>query len=766
MDSRLPTSVASALPGAPGEPVLARSPGLGLLAILRRNLGLIFGVVLAVDLAVFGWLWFRPLMWTASAELLIEPDDGGFADLREEIDLRTERVQPSDLESEVRVLASPRLARAVIEAEGPQNVVGSPGPSPRIPDLLARALEWLLDWVAGARSSFAGFPTDLSARLPDQLEIPALDEEELVAAFARALSVRRDPLARVITVSFTADDPVRAARVVDRLVHLYLEDRVAARREALQQTARYLEERAAVLARELEEAERRVKEFQGRTGLFSVEGGSALERRWAELGRELTLARIQLAEARARLDRLENARREGGLSGLKEVATSPVIADLRRQEAEVTRRIADLASQYGPRHPLMVNARAELADIRRSIAAEIERIAATLRNEVAVGQEKVARLEEETAETERRLAEIGASQVELAQLQRRADAARKVYEAVLDRYRRASEQQNLLHPAARVIAPPSPPTRPANAPRSLILGFTTLAGLGIGCSLAFLRELRRTGFLTSAEAESALGALVLGVIPRVPALEQPPRAHRRASSEDRLRIRAWQDAVHRSLIRLEGVLRGREEFRGAIVGITSALPREGKTTLALALARQAALSGRRTLLVDADMRRRSLAPVLGLGPDQPGLVELLSGSCQAIDRLLVVEPESRLRILPAGGLADAPQALLTSPQARLFFSGLRELCDLVFLDLPPVLATSDVLAAAPLLDRALLVVRWKHTPREAAQAAVRELARIGVPLAGLALNAVDPGFYERYGSADPLRYASWYSEYYSAPNRG
>ncbi|MCS7268259.1 MAG: hypothetical protein NZ704_09405 [Geminicoccaceae bacterium] len=765
MEPRLPTSAAPVAPGAPGEPLFAGTRADGLVDVLRRNLGTIVGVVLALDLAAAGWLWLRPLAWTASAELLIEAEDRDFADLRREIDLRTDRPQPADLESEVRILASPRLARAVIEAEGLAAITGPDAFAPRLADLLAGASEWLLDWVAGVRSSFAGFPTDLSARLPDEPEVPIPDEEELVQAFGRALAVRRDPLARVITVSFTANDPERAARVVDRLVQLYLEDRIAAQREALLETARYLEERAGVLARELEEAERRVKEFQGRKGLFSVEGVSALERRWAELGRELTLARIQLAEARARLDRLESARREGGLSGLKEVAGSPVIGELRRQEAEVARRIADLSGQYGPRHPLMQNARAELADIRRSIAAEIERIATVLRNEVAVAEEKVARLEAETAETERRLAEIGASQVELAELQRRAEGARALYEAVLDRYRRAREQQNLLRPAARLITPPSPPSRPSNAPRALVLGFTTLAGAGLGCSLAFLRELRRRGILNSAEAEAELGLPVLGVLPRVAGFERSPRGRRRVRSENPAGLAAWQDAVHRTLVRLESETSARAEARGRIVGITSAVPREGKTTLALALARQAALGGRRTLLVDADLRRRALAPLLGLGEDQPGLVELLSGTCRAIDQLLVVEPESRLRILPAGGTAEAPQTLLAAPRAQIFFAGLRELCDLVILDLPPVLAVSDALAMAPVLDGALLVLRWNDTPREAARAAAREMAQLGVRVAGVALNAVDLDFYGRYGSADPLRYAGSYARYYGVPGR-
>lgn len=762
MEPRVLASAAPAVTGEPAGPVASVATGAGLgwlLEVLRRNLVPILATILVADLLVAAWLLVRPLSWTATTELLIEPEDRGFGNLREEIDLRVDRLQPADIESEVKVLASRRLARAVVEAEKLAREVPPDPPLARLRDALAGAGEGLMDWVAGIRSSFAGYPTDLSARTPDRPEVAIGDEEALLERFERALSIRRDPLARVVTIAYTAHDPTLAARVVDRLAQLYLEERVASQREALQQTAQYLQERLAVLARELEEAERRVKDFQSSTGLFAGEGGSALERRWAELGRELTQARIQLADARARLSQLETARQEGGVASLREVAGSVVIAELRRQEAEVARRIADLQGQYGPRHPLMQNARAELADLRRSIAAEIGRIGTQLGNEVAIGEERVARLEAELAETERRLAMLGSSQVELAELQRRAEAARKVYETMLDRYRRASEQQNLIRPAARIISPASPPTRPSNSPKLVVLAFTTVAGAGLGCAIAFLRELRRKGFLTSAELERALRSPVLAVLPRLPdpaAVTGEPEDGAAPAP-----VLAWREAVQRIVARLSPAPEASSR-RGRVIGLTSAFPGDGKTTLALALARRATRSGRRVLLIDGDLRLRSLGRRVDAPEDAPGLAEILAGDVGSIERALYTDPCTRLRILPAGAVPERPHELLASPRARLLMAGLRELCDLVIVDLPPVLAVSDVLALAPALDEVLLVVRWQTTPREAVAAAARELAEVGLPVVGIALNAVDLATYGRYGSADHLRYAARYAAYYGA----
>lgn len=766
VEERMPAPVGAATTAAPA-PAVAGATATGELVLrrlfdaLRRNLALVLGTVLLLDIAVAAWLLLRPLQWTATAEILIESDERNFGNLRDEIDFRVDRLQPADLESEVKLLGSRRLALRVVEAERLAEVVEPEPLSQRLRGTLAGAGEWLLDWVAGARSSFAGYPTDLAARSPDEPEVATPDPEAVLDRFAKSLEVRRDPLARVVSVAYTASDRERAVRVVETVTRVYLEERVAAQREALDQTARYLEERLAVLARELEEAERKVKEFQSRTGLFSVDGVSALERRWAELGRELTQARVQLADAEARLAQIRAARESRGLAGLREVASSPVIGELRRQEAELARRIADLSGQYGPRHPLMQNAQAELADIRRSIGAEIDRIVASLANDRTLAEERVRRLEAELAEAETRLSQLGTSQVELEELSRRAEAARKVYETMLDRYRRASEQRNLIRPSARVISPPTPPTRPSNAPKSLVLAFTTLAGLGLGCGFAFLRELRRKGFLTSEELERELALPVLAVVPLLPEGAGEPGTPERAGEADTPLRLAHREAVQRILSRLVADPPPAGTRRGRIVAVTSAFPGDGKTTLAVALARQCARTGRRTLLIDADLRRRSLDRIFAPAADQPGLVQLLDGSCRSIDRALIHEAASGLRVLPAGGSPESPQDLLGSPKARILLGALREVCDLVVLDLPPVLAVSDALALAPVVDLGLLVVRWQATPREAVQAAARELRAVEVPLAGVALNAVDLEVYARYGSPDHLRYAGHYARYYT-----
>lgn len=728
-----------------------------LIDAVRRHALLILCVVFFANLLVLGYLMARNPSYTATAELLVEPNDKGFGDLEERLNFNGGQVQPSDMESEVRVLGSRKLALEVIERAGLREVAEPPGVSAKLAAQAQVVLSQVWDLTAGIRGSIASYvPSDgqLGTGGPDLREASAEEsEDEVIQRFERNLRIRRDPLARVIQVDFTASSADLAAKVVNAVTAVYLEDRVNAQRDTLRQTASYMQDRLTILEKELEEAERRAKDYQSQTNLFDVEGGSVAQRRYGDLSRELTVANVQLADARARLGR--------GGSQVREVTSSPVIGELRKQEAELARRVADLASQYGQRHPQMLNARAELVDVRRSIDAETSRIVASLQNEVAVAEARVARLKAAADEAEGRLSNSGSSQVELRELERKADAARNVYAAMLDRYRRATEQQGVLSSGARVISEAAPPVRPSDPSKLLILGFTTIGSLGIGAGLAFLRELRRRGFEHSQDLEEAIGLPVLAVLPSLKSRGAPtPGEVHATSARMKMARTVYIEAVQRIATRLLVSNSAQGDGLGRIVAVTSSFPSEGKTTIALSVARQCARSGRRTLLIDADLRRRTVELMLGIEERRAGLVQLLRGETTDPADATVLDHISDLRVMPGCGTPETPMQLLSSPAMAKLLADLRTRYDVIVVDAPPVLAVSDVLALARHVDDMLFVVRWQRTPKDAVLAAVRELATVDVDFAGLVLNDVDVKSYSKYGRADHMYYSKQYGSYY------
>ena len=323
-------------------------------------------------------------------------------------------------------------------------------------------------------------------------------------------------------------------------------------------------------------------------------------------------------------------------------------------------------------------------------------------------------------------------------------------------------QQKVLNPAARVISEATPPTRTSDPPKILVLGFTTVGALGLGAGLAFLKEMRRRGFENSQDLEDAIGLPVLAILPFLKAKGVATPGEIRASNSKQKAARAvYVESVQRVATRLLVGAGAQETGRAKVVAVTSSFPGEGKTTLSLSVARQCARSGRRTLLIDGDLRRRTLERLLDLGGQRNGLVQLLNGQCDTLEEATVLDHLSDLRILPACGTPETPMQLLSSRPMIKLLEELRSRYDIIIIDAPPILAVSDVLAVAESIDSVLFVVRWQRTPRDAVLAAIRELASADVDFDGLVLNAVDVRSYGRYGRPDHLYYASQYGDYYN-----
>jgi succinoglycan biosynthesis transport protein ExoP len=201
-----------------------------------------------------------------------------------------------------------------------------------------------------------------------------------------------------------------------------------------------------------------------------VQGSSGAELRYVELSRELSLAEADLARAAARAGQLQ-----GGIDTLAEGGASPVITDLRRQEAELNRRVAELSTLYGDRHPTMINARAELRDIQRSLARERQRLVEQVTTEREVAQARVDDLRGQLDRLEATLGRNTTAQVQLDQFESRSETTRRTYEDLLERFQRATEQQHLLRSPARIVTPARPPAKPDGRRSILVLGFTAMA---------------------------------------------------------------------------------------------------------------------------------------------------------------------------------------------------------------------------------------------------------------------------------------------------
>jgi polysaccharide biosynthesis transport protein len=735
-------------------------------AILRNWWIIALTMLLSTGVAAVA-LKSLPRSYTAATEVLIERDESEFGNLREGWDFAPRGISPAEMETHLRLLASDTIARRVIERLELQPAMEGVGAVDRVMGWVngvIGALSLRLDALAGDFFSSKVGAADQSAvdrgdAAPgintawQPAERGTTDTEAMLESFRANLSIRRDPLAHLISIAYRDDSPVLAATISNEIASVFLEELVGTQRLMLNQTADYLRERVEAVGAELDAVERAANKYQTEEALLRVQGSSGAELRFIELSRELSLAEADLTRATARASQLTLA---GGIDSLAESGTSPVITELRRQEAEMNRRVAELSTRFGDRHPSMINARAELEDVRRSLGRERSRLVDQVGAEREVARSRVDNLRAQLAELEATLGRNTTAQVQLNQFESQSDTTRRTYEDLLARYQRATEQQHLLRSPARIVTPARPPAKPDSRRALLVLGFTAAGSLAGGVGLALAREATRRQFETGHELEAVTGVPVLGTLPLV-----QERSILQNPADRDLAMVIYAEAVQRVALRLfppSGVPRG----RSSVITITSAVPDEGKSLVSISLAAHLARLGASVLLIDADLRKRSIFDHFAERgtPRVHDLVDVLLGPALQLSDAVMRDSETGLDILPVLRHHDNTIRLLGSPAMNELLMEARRRYDAIVIDTPPVLAVNDQAVISGLADSLLFLVRADTTPRRAVTAALREIRSIGLPLKGLILNAVNVTRYSRMAPDEYMSYYQSTTKYY------
>ncbi|MDH3662937.1 MAG: AAA family ATPase, partial [Alphaproteobacteria bacterium] len=334
-----------------------------------------------------------------------------------------------------------------------------------------------------------------------------------------------------------------------------------------------------------------------------------------------------------------------------------------------------------------------------------------------------------------------------------ANTIAKAYLA--DRHQRAREQDNLLLYSARVIGPAEIPVNPSNASGVLLLGFTAAASCTFGVGLAFVLELLRRGYHNAVEVEKDLGHPVLGLVPTVH-WTGTSKSQRWEILETFGLTEAIRNLVHAVSPKVDR--EGRDSAK--VLAITSSFPDEGKSTIALGLARQAALSGLKTLLIEGDLRKPGMRE--GMNKIELGLVDILRGHVRYADDAIVTEPESGVDVILGMGPTDDAFTLMRSGRMSQLLQAASPRYDLIVIDTAPIMAVSETRILVDLADETLFIVRWKTTERSAARAAMRDLERMDARIAGLLLTQVNLREHLKYEDTDRLAYQEKYNQYAQA----
>jgi succinoglycan biosynthesis transport protein ExoP len=674
--------------------------------------------------------------YTATAQVLLDPGNQkllGAANLIPELSLDS-----SNVDSQVTLIRSTNLMRRVVEQT---NLTQDPEFGAHVqPGLFSLLMSWL---APNPQSELKAAVSGNDAIQPDELRS--------IGYLRSELEVARVQRTYVISIGVTSTDPAKAARLANAVADAYVVDQLNARYDAAKTAANWLAQRMESMREQVKLSEEAVARFRREHGLVTTSNEGKLtisEQQLSELNAKLVAARADTAAHRAAYEQAKQLQEHGGsLQTVPEVVRSQVISQLRNQQAQAAQKIAELSSRYNNDHPLMVRARAELRDINNSISAETARIIANLKNEYDVAKAREDSLQQSLNEITGASGLSNDVGIRLRELERVNAANKTLFENFLSQAKITSAQSTFDVRDSRVISPATKPGAPSFPKKNLILSLALVVGCLIGVGGGVALDMLNSGFTTQREIEEKLGIPVLASIALLAPSERTINGKvLDPSSYCHMKpLSRYAEAVR--TLRM-GVQMADVDDPAKVVLVTSSVPQEGKSTIAMSLAFSALKAGLRTAIIDGDLRHPSVSRFFGLEKG-PGLVDLLTG---AVGIEQATRNGNGLTIVPAGSKSQNPPDLLGSARMKALVDQLRETYDYVIIDTPPVGPVIDAKVTMQLADKVVFVVRWQQTTREMVVQSIDGL-NAERKLAGIALAMVDESKVPRYG---PYSYYSSY----------
>jgi polysaccharide biosynthesis transport protein len=586
-------------------------------------------------------------------------------------------------------------------------------------DLAAAALQAVSQWFPHSVGIGRASTTDY---------VPGLTRSQLTDWLIGNLKVSNDGRSLTILVSFTSENAKRAAQIANAIAENYLDDQVRTKVRATAKASDWLGEKLIKMRHGLEVSEAAVDDFRRQAGLVEARGATIPAQRLSDVNAQLANASAERARAEAKLQ----AAREGDVQTLSEVLGSPTIQQLRKELANINSQIAE-NRDHSTFYKLKV-LDAQAAAARMQINQEMSRILASLAGDVQAARKREAESVQSLRQMEEQLGDAYHSNVRLSQLQREADANRSIYETFLARYKQTMEQEGLAAPDARLLSRAEPPSAP-NYPKKLqfvLIG--TFGGLGLGVALGFIRERLDRRVRQTSEVEALTGIPVFGLMPRVPWWRHlPPQDY--PVTEPSSHFSAALTRI-RTALQAPG-----SSVRNQVIVVTSAKPGEGKTSFCTGLARSLSKNHARVLVIDADPYQSRVASAFG-APVFPNFSPVAEQRARLSD-IVQADTKSTAHFILAPN-ADDLQLLLHSGGFTTLIEEARRAYDVIILDTPPVMTSSEAAVIGRLADRCLFLVRWGRTSWDEMTSAIGFLRLCGISLDGIVMIGVDAQ-YAQYG---------------------
>lgn len=693
-----------------------------------KLLAISVGVCLALG---FCYIWIAPKQYMADTSLLIEPDS--YAKIGK--DQAGNGIESADVDSQVEVLKSERVARAVIAKLNLQN-----DPEFNNPALASKV-----------SSTFS------------RTTVRDTVMQRVLAAMAKKMDVKRVDKTYVIDVTFTTKDPEKSSLIANAITDAYLQEQLDAKFAITNKASSWLEERLTELKNSSISADAEVQRYRASNNLIESGGRLVNDQQVSQINSQLTDANMEAAKADARLANLRSIISNHQIdAAVSDSLASPVITELRTKYLVVEKRAEELQARVGPKHQQVLGLKAEMQSYEDQIFNELSRIAESYSSDAQIAHSRQADISRslETA--------LGASAgdnrnlVDLREKEREAEIYKTQYQSFLEKYQELVQQQTYPVAKARVITRADPPTGPSQPRIKLITAMSLFAGLAIGSGIIMMRETFDRSFRSASQVRD-LGLAFLGVIPdyRKKRALRGPKANGSKVSSGLLQ----SVAISHPLSKVADTLRNTKlaidsaTIDGAhVIGVISINSGDGKTYVSSNLAGTLARGGNRVLLIDGDLRRHGLSNLLAPS-SAVGLVDILDGRSRPLAETIITLESMEVDFLSAPA-ASAPQPssadMLGSTSMAELISVARSHYKYIVIDLPPTAPLSDARAITPVLSDVVVVVHWGKTLVADVEELISQAPAIRRKCVGIITNMVDIERMSLYSDTPTRGYTDMY----------
>lgn len=758
MKSKVGTQIAA----APAQPVTQYSPLQGgefraeyveqgidflrLLRIIRKRIWLILGFAIAVAGFIYVMQSRIVPMYRAAATLIIEPKETKLLSINDFYGVDT--AKDEYLQTQFEIMKSRSLSRRVVEQLGLIDDPEFATKPPKKPNfIVAQLREWGLGTTAQPVTPAA--PRDPVDRVVDAVQ------ERLIVAPVRST--------QVVKISFDATNPDLAMRVANSFGEEYIEATLDARLHTTKEAATWLSSRLEGLRGKLAVAERNLQQYLERENLVDLD---------PEKNGVVTVSAAELSETNTRFIDARRSRLEAEtlyrqvtqfgdnlyehVENVPAVFQDPLVQQLKQRENEAAAKVSDLEQRYGSRHPERISAETDLRSARAALRRQVTSVVRGIKNQYDAARANEAALARSVQQVKSNIQSITRKQGQLEQYRREVESNRKLYDLFFNRYKEASEAEDLKTSNARVVDRAEIPTLPFKPNKKIAVILAFILSFSAAAALAIMMEHLDKSFKNPDDVEERLGLPLLGLVPlqkrigkRDPPLPQLFFDPTRPTFSEALRT-----------IRTGILLSGMDNPHKLLL-VTSSLAGEGKTTVAVSLAYALGQVGR-VLLIDADLRRPSIGKIFGIDSKVSGLSNLVA---QAVDPDMPVDShgsifrfdEGNIDVLPAGMILPNPLELLSSWRFAEILAQFEERYDAIVIDAPPTLPVSDALVLAQFAHSVVYVVKAGKTPANVVEAGLARLRRADAGNIGVVLNRFDIDKARKYGGYHPGYYGEGYA---------